>query len=186
MSEIENISPRASVKKSDEELSLVIMAAPDKSKAKYLGILGALWLVGGIYIGYNYFVVKDANTKVVIMVWMAFWFYFSYIILKSFLWQYSGKEIIKIKNGKMFYKKDTGGRGWVQEYNLNEISNIKKYEDKTPSWTKKFGSDVWSTDCDSVSFEYEEKEIAFGYKFSEKESEKIQKLLKAYFLAMKK
>ena len=59
MSEIENISPRASVKKSDEELSIVIMAAPDKSKAKYLGILAVLWLAGGMYIGYNYFVGKD-------------------------------------------------------------------------------------------------------------------------------
>ena len=117
---------------------------------------------------------------------MAFWFYFSYIILKSFLWQYSGKEIMKVKNGKMFYKKDTGGRGWVQEYNLSEMSNIKKYEDKAPSWTKKLGSDIWSTDCDSLSFLYREKEIAFGYKFSEKESEKIQKLLKAYFVSAKK
>jgi hypothetical protein len=186
MNEIENISPRASLKRNGEDLSLVIMSSTDKSKAKYIGTIMVLWLVGGIYIGINYFRITDSNEKVMIIVWMAFWLYFSYIILKSFFWQYSGKEIIQVRNGKLFYKKDTSGRGWVQNYKLENLKNLKKYEDKSPSWSKKFGGDYWSTDCDSLSFEYEEKEIAFGYRLTEKESEKIQKILKPFFAVEKK
>ncbi len=186
MSEIEFISNRASVKKEGEDLSLVISSAPDKSKAKSIGIILGLWLAGGIYIGLNYFKLQDENAKLMIVIWIAFWLYFSYVIGKAFRWQYFGRELIQIRKGKLFYKRDVGGRGIVKEYQLNGIANLKKYDDKSPAWTKKFGADYWSVDCDSLSFEYEETEIAFGFRLSEKESDKIQKLLRQYLPNRKK
>jgi len=181
MSDIESISDRASVKRNGENLSLVITSAPDRKKAKNIGIILGLWLIGGLIIGLNYFKVTDDNAKLMILIWLAFWLYFSYVIGKAFRWQYFGRELIQVRDGKLFYKRDVGGRGWVQEYKLSGITNLKKYEDKSPAWIKKFGGDYWSIDCDSLSFDYEEKEIAFGYRLSEKEADKIQKVLRQYF-----
>jgi hypothetical protein len=178
MSEIKSISKRASFVKNEKELSIVISSATDRSKAKNLGIILALWLIGGIVIGVNYFFIEDKNTKMFILVYLAFWLYFSYVIGKAFMWQWNGKELIKIRDGKLIYKKDVSGRGMVIDYPLGEIKNFRKYGEKTPGWVKRIGGDYWSVDCDSIAFDYEEKEIPLGYMLDEKEQATILKLLK--------
>lgn len=186
MSEINSISPRASFVQNENELSIVISAAADKTKAKNIGIILSLWIIGGILIGLNYFKVEDHNTKVFMLVWLAFWAYFSYVIAKAFLWQWSGQEILKIRNGKLFYKRDVKGRGWVLDYDLSGIKNIRKYGEKTPQWIKRLGGDYWNVDCDAIAFDSDEKEIAIGYKLSEQETDKIIKLLQLFSAKSKK
>jgi hypothetical protein len=178
MSEIQSISQRASFVKNEKELSIVISSATDRKKARNIGIILFFWLIGGILIGVNYFQLEDKNTKMFILVWMAFWFYFTYVIGKAFLWQRNGKELIKVREGKLIYKKDVSGRGVVLDYPLNEITNMRKYGEKTPEWIKRFGGDYWSVDCDSIAFDYEGKEIPLGYKLNEKEQGTILRLLK--------
>ncbi|MDQ3109500.1 MAG: hypothetical protein M3R17_06355 [Bacteroidota bacterium] len=178
MSQIQSISKRASFVKNEKELSIVISSAADRSKAKNVGIILALWFTGGIFIGINYFSVDDKNMKLFILVYLAFWLYFSYIIGKAFMWQWNGKELIKIRDGKLIYKKDVSGRGFVIDYPLTEISNVRKYGEKTPGWVKSIGGDYWSVDCDSIAFDYQGKEIPLGYKLDEKEQEKVLRLLK--------
>lgn len=84
----------------------------------------------------NYFRIEDHNTKVFILIWLAFWAYFSYVIIKSFLWQWFGKELIKIRNGKLIYKRDVNGRGWVLDYELKEISDFRLNGVKLPDGSK--------------------------------------------------
>lgn len=178
MNEIIAISQRCSFVENEKELSIVISSAADKSKTKTVGIILVLWIIGGFLIGMNYFRMEDHQTKVFILVWMAFWAYFSYVIGKAFFWQWSGKEILKIQNGKMFYKRVFGSRGCVLDYELVKIRNMRKFGEKTPAWIKRIGGDYWNVDCDSILFEYEEKEIAFGFRLSEKETSRIINLLK--------
>jgi hypothetical protein len=178
MSDIQPISDRASFVKKDDELSIVISSSADKSKVKVIGALLALWLAGGIYIISSYFSITDQNTKIMMLVWIAFWAYFTYIMGRAFSWQWRGREIIKVREGKLFYKRDVGGRGWVENYTLAEIRELQSHKDKTPTWVQRFGGDYWSTDCDSFGFKFRDKEVAMGYRLSEKESEKILKLLK--------
>ena len=179
MSEITSISKRASFVKNENELSIVISSAEDRTKAKNIGIIFGLWIIGGVLIGIDYFRIEDHNTKMFILIWFAFWAYFSYVIGKSFLWQLSGKELIKIKDGKLFYKRDVKGRGWVLDFELERINNIRKYGEKTPEWLKKVGGDYWNIDCDSIAFNCEDKEIAIGFKLSEMEINKIIKLIRS-------
>lgn len=178
MSEIQSISDRASYVRKENYLSIVISAAANRKKAAIISVILGLWLIGGATVVWNYFGLTDPKTKIVVIVWIAFWLYFSYIMGKGLLWQWSGKEIIQVRDGKLFYKKDTGGRGWVMNYQSDQVKNLKEYAKKSTGWIERFGGDYWSTDCDSLSFQYEDKEIAFGYKLTERESDKIQKLLK--------
>ncbi len=178
MSEIQSISKRASFVKNEKELSIVISSAENRDKAKNVGIILALWLIGGVIIGYSYFDTADKNTKMFILVYLAFWFYFAYVIGKAFMWHWNGKELIKVREGKLIYKKDVSGRGMVADYPLNEIKNLRTYGEKTPGWIKTIGGDYWSVDCDSLAFDYQGKEIPLGYKLSEKEQGTVLKLLK--------
>ena len=178
MSEIKSISKRASFVKNEKELSIVISSAADRSKARNIGIILTLWLIGGIVIGVNYFNIEDKNTKMFILVYLAFWFYFSYVIGKAFMWQWNGKDLIKVRDGKLIYKKDVSGRGFVIDYPLEKMKNLRKYGEKTPGWVKRIGGDYWSVDCDSIAFDYEGKEIPLCYMLDEKEQSTILKLLK--------
>ncbi|MEO5645662.1 MAG: hypothetical protein ABIQ40_10655 [Bacteroidia bacterium] len=178
MSEIQSISKRASFVKNEKELSIVISSTENRDKAKNVGIILALWLVGGIIIGISYFKSDDKDTKLFILVYLAFWFYFTYVIGKAFMWQWNGKELIKVRDGKLIYKKDVSGRGMVADYNIADVKNLRNYGEKTPGWIKKIGGDYWSVDCDSIAFDFEGKEIPLGYKLSDKEQGTILRLLK--------
>lgn len=178
MSRIESISERASFARKEDELSIVITASVDRWRMRLVGTILLLWLCGGVFIIWNYFGLTDQKAKILTIVWIAFWLYFSYIQGKAFLWLRSGKEIIKLRNRKLLYKRDTGGRGWVNEYAFDSISDLKASEDKSPSWIKQFGGDFWSTDCDSISFESAERTITFGFRLDEKEKERILKLIR--------
>jgi hypothetical protein len=174
---IENIGKRASFARKEDELSLVIASSEDKRKAKIIGAILFLWLLGGAYVIYSYFGLTAQNAKIMTLVWLGFWVYFAYIMGKAFLWQWGGREIIKVREGKFYYKRDVNGRGWVHHYPVDVISKMRPTEDKTPSWISKFGGDYWSVDCDSMSFPYQGKEITFGYRLTDTEKEKIRKLL---------
>lgn len=178
MSKIESISERSSYVRSEGELSIVISSSADKKRAWFVGAILLLWLVGGGFIIANYFTLTDQKAKLMTIVWLAFWLYFTYVMGKAFSWQLSGREIIKVKDEKLFYKRDTSGRGLVNNFPLKSIKNLKAAEDKSGSWIRMFGADFWSIDCDSISFQSDDREIMFGYKLTEKEKEKIIKLLK--------
>ncbi|MBI3511326.1 MAG: hypothetical protein HY064_11735 [Bacteroidetes bacterium] len=177
MAEILNISERASYLGKEEEISIVITASGDKIKTRNISLLLVLWIAGGATIIYGYFGMTDEKSKIVTLVWLAFWGYFLYIMGKSAMWQWKGREIIKIRSSTLYYKKDINGRGWVQNYPLDEIKKLEVKKNNAPSWINKIGGDYWNTDCDSISFIHGEKEINFGYKLTEHESAKIVSLL---------
>ena len=185
MSRIETISPRASFARKEDELRNVITSGADQSKTKIVGAILLLWLIGGGLVISSYFTLTDQRSKVMLLVWLAFWLYFTYVMGKAFNWHRRGREIIKVRNGKIYYKKDVNGRGWVNDYPLESIKTLQPTSDKSDSWIARFGGDYWSTDCDSLRFHSMGKEIAFGFRLTEKERERITKLLKQELKGLK-
>lgn len=82
MSRIESISPRASFTRKEDELSIVISSGADQSKAKIVGAILLLWLIGGGVVISSYFTMTDQRSKVMLLVWLAFWLYFTYVMVK--------------------------------------------------------------------------------------------------------
>jgi hypothetical protein len=175
---VESISERISFVRKDEELSIVIMAATNRKRAKIIAAILLLWLFGGALMVKGYFGMTDQKSKIMLLIWLAFWLYFTYVMVKALMWQWSGKEIMKIREGKLFYKRDTGGRGWVHAYELKKIEDIEIAADKSPEWMRSIGFDYWNVDCNSIHFKYEDREIALGFALTEKEKEKLVKMLR--------
>ncbi|HLG04428.1 MAG TPA: hypothetical protein VI731_12590 [Bacteroidia bacterium] len=177
MPEIKTISPRASFLRNEDELSIVITASADRTKVNAIGAILLLWLAGGAYVIFSMAGIEDQKTKLMMGIWIAFWLFFSYVMAKAFRWQQSGREILKVRDGKLFFKRDVGGRGWVHAYNLRQIRDLKILAGKTPTWIQKIGGDYWSTDADSIGFQYQDQEVVIGYNLTEHESAQILKLL---------
>jgi hypothetical protein len=92
-------------------------------------------------------------------------------------WKKNGHEVIKIANGVMKYKKDVKGRGWVHDFTLDKIKRLRISDTENPNWLKNIGGDFWNTDCDSLRFNYEDREMSIGYQLETSERHKLLALL---------
>lgn len=176
------VSDRISIVEKEGELSIVISACNNKRRRQFMTVILALWILGGITFAFSFSSLKTDDVKMMVLIWLAFWLYFLYVIVKSWRWNIYGNEIIKIRNGKLFYKKDVKGRGWVLDYDLEQIRDMRIKPDSGPNWIKQFGGDYWSTDADSIHFIHNGSEIPFGFQLKKEEAEKVIKNISRFVL----
>jgi len=94
------IGDRVSILKKDDLLSVVILPIKDNKKVWLMFFWLMAWTVCGFIVLANYFKVTDQNTKIFIIVYLAFWLYFEYKIAKVFVWRRSGKEKLWISEAR--------------------------------------------------------------------------------------
>lgn len=178
---MEILSKRASAVAGENELSLVISASADKRKNNMLLLWLLLWTACGGVIIYSYFGISDQKAKIMTLVWIAFWVYFELLIMKAWRWKQFGREILKIKDGELRYKKDTSGRGWILKYPVNEITGLNVLQDKTPKWMKNLGEGYWNSGSEMLQLTItEERDLRFGFQLTPEEIKAISKLLAKY------
>lgn len=129
--------------------------------------------------------IDNGKAKIAILIWIAFWLYFLYVLARLWSWKRYGHEIIKIHEGLLKYKKDVKGRGWVHDYELEKIEKLRVSESTAPEWLKNMGGDFWNTDCDSIRFNYEDREMSVGYLLDQKEREKLMNVFGEFVAAEK-
>ncbi len=174
---MEYIGERVSIKRMDKELSIVILALKDKLKNRLLLLWLILWSLGGLIVFSQYFILTDSNTKIAVVVWMFFWFYFEFKILNAYLWRKSGKEIIKIGNNKLQYKRDISGRGKIRTYSLDFIKDLRIAELRENSFFESLNNSYWVIAGEKLAFDYYGKEIKFGIQLEEKEAKLLLKVI---------
>jgi hypothetical protein len=74
------------------------------------------WSVSGVIVIANYFTLQQESAKLCIVIWLAFWAYFEFKIIRVFMWKRFGKEKLWIKNGTLFYQQDINGKGKIKEF----------------------------------------------------------------------
>jgi hypothetical protein len=178
---MEYISKRASIKHKDDELSIVILAEADTQKNRLLLAWLCLWTIGGLIVFSQYFTFTDPNTKIALIVWMGFWFYFEYKITSAYLWRKSGKEIIKIRNNKFYYKKDVSGRGKLKTYSIDYIKDLRIVESKENAFFENLNNSYWVIAGEKLAFDYYGREIKFGIQLEEQEAKNLLKIIKNEF-----
>lgn len=177
---MEILSERITVVRKEGDLSVVVSAVANKKKNRFVVALLILWLIGGATMIVSFTSIEEDNTRIVVIIWFAFWIYFLYVLWRLWRWKQYGHEIFKISNGILKYKNDVKGRGWVNDYKLELIKNLRVSDTQAPGWIKNFGGDFWNTDCDSIRFNYEDREISFGYQLDDSEKEKLIKVFSEY------
>jgi hypothetical protein len=180
---MEFLSDRISLVKNDENTSIVISSVADRKKSRTVAIILFLWLVGGIAMIWGFPSIQEDKTKIIVIIWFAFWIYFLYVLFRLWRWKKAGHEVIKISNGVLKYKKDVKGRGWVLDFALDKIQKLRVSDTESPGWLKNLGGDFWNTDCDSLRFDCEHREFSFGFQLSSAERQKLLKLLGEFVAA---
>ncbi len=174
---MEYFGDRISIKKTENETSIVILSSADKMKKRMLFIWFALWTLGGMIVFAEYFMITDKQTKVAIMVWLGFWAYFEYKIFRAVMWRNYGLEKIRLKDRKLFYKRDVRGKGKIKVYEFDFMKEFRIVESKENSFFENLNNSYWVIAGEKLAFDYYGKEIKLGIQITETEAKMLHKLI---------
>lgn len=160
------IGKRTSVVDEKDSLSFVIYPEAIGWKKHLLGLWSLLWLAIGIYVTRELFRGYGENERIVLFIFMAFWVYFAVRVGKTTLYQYFGKELIKIKQDEMLLKKSVGAYGKSHRLFLENISKMREVELKENSFQNVFENSPWVAGTPRIEFEYMGKTFSFGRKLN--------------------
>jgi len=159
---MEYIGKRISIKRKEDEISIVILSSVDKTKNMLLFIWFFLWTLSGIIVITQYFMLTDPDTKAAIIVWLGFWAYFEYKIFKAFMWRKFGLEKIKLREGTLFYKRDVAGKGKIKVFEVDFIKDMRMIEPRENYFLESLNNSYWMVAGEKLAFDYYGKEIRFG------------------------
>lgn len=173
-----NIGDRISLMEEKEVFSLVILPSISNTKMYLLFFWLLAWTISGILVMINYFSVSEESTKIILIIWMAFWMYFEFKIGRAFLFRKFGKENLWIKKGKMFYQREIFGRGKTLEFNVELINEPKVTMPKQEDFLAQINESFWVISGERISFQYGAKTYRFALQLGESDSNEVLKLFK--------
>lgn len=175
---MEFIGKRISIKQKEQELSIVILSTINKVKRTLLFCWFFLWSVSGVIVFTQLLMTPDEKTKVALIVWMGFWTYFEYKIFSAYMWRRFGVEKIKLRDNKLFYKRDVAGRGKIKVFEYDFIKDFRIIDKNEDSLMDSLNHSYWVVAGERIAFDYYGKEIKLALQVSDEEAEGLYKLLK--------
>ena len=173
MENIQVISKRSSVLIKDHVFSLVILPTDDKKKTNWMFLWLLAWSVSGVIVMANYFTLNQEKAKMMLIVWLAFWAYFEFKIIRVYMWKRFGKEKLWVKNGTLLYQQDINGRGKVKEFDLNLVSDFNTIALTPGSIADTFSQTFWVKGGERIEFTCQSKIVKFGMQLDDDEAKKI-------------
>ncbi len=164
----------------DDKHKMTVVIYPESTGwiKSLMGAWFAMWMSIGVSVAVYYFTTPlDQNTKIALVVFMAFWSYYAVRVGRSFFWLLWGKELIKIDEAALIYKKSIRTYGKAKRYLLDNISKMRIYEVKQGSFQSVWEASPWVKGGETLEFDYHGKTIRFGRKINEKDGKLLFKLL---------
>jgi hypothetical protein len=174
------ISERVSILKKDDVLSIVILSTTDRKKVMIMLLWLIAWSVCGVIVFANYFKLHNQETKLFVIVYLSFWAYFEFKILRAFTWKKWGKEKLWVQNGIIHYQREVNGRGKIKEYNPELVDDLKILELNPGSFTDYINQSFWIKGGERLDFTYQGKHVGFGMQITDEEARVILKELKGF------
>ena len=172
------ISTRVSILKKEKLVSIVILATNDKKKLGIMFLWLMAWSVCGLIVFMNYFKMQSQDSKTFIIVYMSFWAYFEYKIIKAFIWKKFGKEKLWIQEGTLNYQREINKKGKIQSFNLELVQNLNIIELSNASWADNINQSFWVKGGERLAFSAQSKIIRFGLQLNDTEAQAVFKELK--------
>lgn len=181
---MEYIGKRISILRKDDEISFAILPASEQWKKYLLLVWLILWTACGVVVFMYAFQMNELpgdpeemkKQRLFIFIWICFWLYFEYIMIKALRWRTSGVEKLWLKNGNLYYKREVGGRGKVHHYNAEALKDLRLHEEGS-DLVKTLNRSYWVVGGETIAFDYYGKVVRFGLQMEEKEAQELIKRL---------
>lgn len=180
MENLISIGSRSSLSIKEQVFSLVIIPTDKKRKTGLLFLWLFAWTISGVIVLSSYPQIRDQNARLMLVVWLAFWAYFEFKIIRVFMWKRFGKEKLWIKNGMLHYQQDINGRGKVKQYDINLISELKMIPVEKTNFADSFNQSFWVKGGERIEFTCQGKIIRMGMQLPDEDATKIVSELKKF------
>lgn len=163
----------------DKTKTTVVIEPQDISWVKMLmGGWVFMWIMIGISMCVWYFTrAHDQQETIAVVVFMSFWTYFAIRVTRSWMWLMWGKELIKIDEVSMTYKRSIRKYGRATPYYLENIMKMRLSQPKENSFQAAWEKSPWIVGGERIEFDYMGKIVRFGRKLNEKDAELLFKYL---------
>lgn len=184
------LSPRISFHRHKEDYTTIIISTKvEKWKESLIFGWLSIWTIAGLLI--MYFLISGNLTKGTItgdnksqmqlfaLIFLVFWAFFEYRVLKVYLWRKKGMEYFKISNGKFVFKKAFGKFGKAKEYLINNMGDIELIPFKENGYARVMSGAFWDIGNQTLLFDYHGQKVMFGAQLDKKEAKSLQRFIKA-------
>lgn len=164
----------------DDKNKTTIVIEPESSfwVNGLMGAWVAMWMViGGIFVWSLVALQLNNQEYIILVVLLAFWFYYAVRVSRSFFWLLWGKEWIKIDEVSLIYKKSIKGYGRAVPYFLENIQKIRVSVPKERSFQSAWEASPWVVGGERIEFDYMHKLVRFGRKIDEKDAKLLYQLI---------
>lgn len=145
------------------------------------GLMGAwfaMWMViGGTMIWAFNTLKLNQQEKLIIVIFLLFWFYYAIRVGRALFWLMWGKELIKIDRDGLIIKRSIKGYGKSHTYFLENIQKMRVQQPKETSLQAAWENSPWIQNGERIEFDYIGKTIRFGKKLNEKDSKLLFNLV---------
>lgn len=164
----------------DHPTKSTIIILPKKSPLALM-LMGA-WLGMWICIGVVTFwaigtLSLTPKERIILWVFLSFWFYYATRVGKAFIWMRRGEERILIDEVGLHIKRSVRRYGKRKVYFFENIKNLSYLLPKEGSFQSVWESSPWINGAERFSFEYYGKIIKFGNKLTQKEAQMLSQVL---------
>ena len=183
------LSDRISYHRHDEYTTILISSKVEKWKESLLFGWMMLWLIIGIAIIYvlisgDYVKMDSAKevkdqARLFLLLFLVFWAYFAYRIVKVYLWRKKGVEYIKLDKDSFLIKRAFGKMGKAHTYKYNEMRELELIDQPVRSFANVMGSSFWDISNETLNFEFQGKVVNFGIQLEAEEAKKIKQFIDA-------
>lgn len=172
------IGERISVVDDKKKTTCIIYPEKKPIVTALMGAWVAMWLVIGATIVWAYFTLKLTDQeKIIVFVFMTFWTYYAFRVIRMFFWLMWGNEFIKIDEIALTVKRSTKGYGRAVPFYLENIKKMSLSVPKENSIQNVWESSPWVKGGERIEFEYLGKVQKFGRKLNEKDAKLLFNLI---------
>ena len=177
---MKNIGDRISFEASKVKTTVVIVPERNFLVNTLMGAwLGMWYCIGGTVIWSLFKLSLTEQERIILYIFLVFWFYYAYRISKAYLWLIFGREMLKLDRDGFHIKNSFFSYGKLRTYYYENIKELEFVIPEKSSIRSVWESSPWVSGGERFQFEYFGKTKKFGRKLSLKEGKLLFDLLKA-------
>jgi hypothetical protein len=175
------ITERLSIKKHSNYTTIVITPIKNFWTSLLLGSWLGMWIMIGLAVVCSFFIFELSNQEqIILFVFLSFWLYYSIKIGYTFLWIHYGKELIKLDENGINYKRSIFKYGKMHTIFYENVIAINSHIPKVNSFEFVWESSPWISGGERITIETKLNTVKIGRKLSQNEVYPLVDLLKSH------
>lgn len=173
---ITELSPRSSYYSDTDRFSLVILGQEDGNRPKLRLLWLGAWIIIGLLLPYEARGLEmSRDMGLMLFVFMCFWGYYLFKILRAVRWHQVGKEMLLMKGGVLVHKNSIGEVGRSKKYDLSNVLPMRMKE-STTGFAAVFEDSFWGTGIGCIELMAEGRTLLIGKRLNSQEAQKVMQL----------